>query len=133
MKILSILQFCWWCISLTLLTITSYILTFLLFMFTSVELNRWKNQNMNYTNFEEIQTEHFRMHILMNAYFLIILINIFFRGIKWLGISSFHSIMGNIEMERKQVYWMRSSIPGRSSLQSCHSIIFSTNIRRAIS
>jgi hypothetical protein len=38
-------------------------------MLTSTELEKWQNQNFNHTNFQEIQMEHFRMCIFMNAFF----------------------------------------------------------------
>jgi len=66
-------------------------------MFTSLVLNIWKKENMNYTNFEKIQIEHFQMHILMNAYLLIIIINIFFVELSGWGYRHFIQSWGTDE------------------------------------
>jgi hypothetical protein len=63
-------------------------------MFTTIELKTWQEYNKNHTNFEEIKMEHFQMHIFMNVYLLIIMINIFYVELSLWGRRSFIELWG---------------------------------------
>lgn len=94
------LQFGWCCILhifLMLMTSVSYSLTLISLMFTTTELKTWHEYNKNHTNFEEIKMEHFQMHIFMNAYLLIIIINIFYVELSFWGRRSFIQLWGTEE------------------------------------
>lgn len=71
------------------MTALSCTLASMLFMLTSAELKFQEKQYVNNTNLEEITMEHFRMHIFLNGYHVLLLANGFYLELNIWGYREF--------------------------------------------